>query len=55
MISVDFTSRPLIPMASAPCSAAAATISLIPTLMPRFTTSYPLLVKMMSTRFLPMS
>ena len=39
MMSVDFTSRPLIPMASALCSSAAATISLMPTLMPRLTTS----------------
>ena len=39
MISVDFTSRPLMPMASALCSSAALTISLMPTLMPRLTTS----------------
>ena len=53
--TVDFTSRPLIPMASARCSSAARRISPTGCLMPMFTTSYPLLDRMMSTRFLPMS
>ena len=39
MISVDFTSRPLMPMASASTSLALATISLMATLMPRLCTS----------------
>ena len=39
MISVDLTSRPLMPMASALCSSTALTISLMPILMPRLTTS----------------
>ena len=43
------------PMASAPNSSTAATMSVIPILMPRFRTVYPLFVRMMSTRFLPMS
>ena len=55
MINVLFTKRPLIPRASAWCSSRALNISLTPTLMPRLKTSYPLLVRMMSTRFLPMS
>ena len=55
MMRVLFTSRPLIPMASAPTSSAFWIISVMPTLMPRLCTSYPLLVRMMSTRFFPMS
>ena len=39
MMSVDFTSSPLMPMASALCSSAAWSISAMPTLMPRLTTS----------------
>ena len=38
-VSVDFTSRPLMPMASALCSSAAMIISLMPILMPRLMTS----------------
>ena len=55
MINVDLTRSPLIPRASAWCSSTALSISFTPTLMPRLITSYPLLVRMMSTRFLPMS
>ena len=39
MINVDFTRSPLMPMASALCSSAAMMISLMPILIPRFTTS----------------
>ena len=39
MISVDFTSNPLMPIASASTSFALATISLMATLMPRLWTS----------------
>ena len=39
MIRVDFTSSPLMPMASAPVSSRAATISAMPTLMPRLFTA----------------
>ena len=53
--SVDFTSSPDMPMASALCATAASMMLPTGCLMPRFTTVYPLLVKMMSTRFLPMS
>ena len=38
MITVDLTSSPLIPMASAPCSSAAARIAEIGCLIPMFTT-----------------
>src|SRR5664279_4269504 len=53
--TVDFTSNPDIPIASALASSAADRIVEIGCLMPRFTTEYPLLDRMMSTRFLPMS
>ena len=39
MMSVDFTSRPLMPMASASTSRALAIISAMGTLMPRLCTS----------------
>ena len=55
MINVDFTRSPLIPIASAFTSSAFSRISAIEILMPRLYTSYPLFVRMMSTRFLPMS
>ena len=38
MISVDLTRSPLIPMASAPVSSRALTMSTMPTLIPRFFT-----------------
>ena len=38
MISVDLTRRPLIPMASASDSSRALTMSVMPTLIPRFFT-----------------
>ena len=43
------------PMASAPVCSYASIRSSTPTLMPRLWTSNPLFVRMMSTRFLPMS
>ena len=55
MITVDFTSNPDMPIASAFASSAACRIALTGCLMPMLTTEYPLLLKMMSTRFLPMS
>ena len=39
MITVDFTSSPDIPIASAPCSSAASRMVVIGCLMPRLTTS----------------
>ncbi len=50
-----FTSRPESPRMSGRCSRTAATSCSGGTLMPRFTTWKPLLARMISTRFLPMS
>ncbi len=55
MMTVDFTSSPDIPTASACSARAASMIASTGCLIPRLTTRKPLLVRMMSTRFLPMS
>ena len=54
-MTVDLTSNPLIPMASALLSIAPSIIWLTVCLIPILTTRYPLLVRIMSTRFFPMS
>ncbi|CAB4782944.1 unannotated protein [freshwater metagenome] len=54
-MTVDFTNKPLNPITSTFSFSAASRIALIGCLMPIFTTSYPLLDKMISTRFFPIS
>jgi len=55
MITVLLTRSPLMPITSASFSSAAVTMAVTGCFMPMFTTEYPLLLKMMSTKFLPMS
>jgi hypothetical protein len=55
MMMADLTRRPERPIASTPYSRAFPMIVSAGTLMPRLTTWYPLLERMMSTRFFPMS
>src|SRR6266508_3358761 len=55
MITVDLTSSPDMPITSAWWLSAASRIAVIGCLIPRLTTSYPLLDRMMSTTFLPSS
>ena len=52
---VLFTSSPESPIASGLCSRQARISASGGTLMPRFTTVYPLFERMISTRFLPIS
>ena len=55
MIATDLTSRPLMPIASAPVRRHASRIACSGCLMPMLWISKPLFERMMSTRFLPMS